>query len=116
MNGHLSRPGWTGAWVGLALCALTACNAGPGVGAPAASTGATSVVEAVRVATDRSGMRTDVLTLSSGERVRRLSLRSGFNHVLVGRMGPDGKPSITCVDSAPAAEALIAGGSEGAGQ
>ncbi len=116
MNGDLSRAGWTGAWVGLALCALTACNAAPENNPPAASTGASSVVEAVRVATDRSGIKTDVITLPNGERMRRLSLRSGFNHVLVGRMGPDGKPSITCVDSAPAAEAFIAGAGAGAGQ
>jgi hypothetical protein len=116
MNGYLWRTGQTGAWVVFALCALTACNAAPESHAPAASAGATSVAQAVRVATDRSGMQQEVITLPSGERMRRVSLRSGFNHVLVGRVGPDGMPTITCVDSAPAAEAFLAGGSAGAGQ
>ncbi len=115
MNGHLWRASWTGVWV-LALCALTACNAGPELPAPAASAGARSVVEAVRVATDWSELRQQSITLPSGERMRRASLASGFGHVLVGRMGPDGKPSISCVDSAPAAESFLAAGGSGAGQ
>ena len=116
MNVDLGRAGWIGACVAFALCALAACNATPESPSPAGSAPARSVGEAVRVATDRSGIQQEVITLPSGERVRRASLRAGFNHVLVGRMGPDGKPSITCVDSAPAAEAFLTAGSTGAGQ
>lgn len=111
MNGDLGHAGRAAAWVALALGALSACNAVPEQRAAAASAGAqpTSVVEAVRVATDRSGIQQGAMTLPGGERVRRLSLRNGFNHAVVGRMGPDGKPSVSCVDSASAAEAFLAG-------
>ena len=117
MNGDLGPAGRTGAWVVLALAALSACNAAPEGSAPEASAGTrpATVVEAVRVATDRSAVQQGTATLPNGERIRRLSLRNGFNHVLVGRMGPDGKPVVSCVDSAPAAEAFLAGG-QGAGQ
>ena len=57
-----------------------------------------------------------MITLPSGERMRRVSLSSGFSHVLVAKPGPDGKPSISCVDSAPAAESFLAGNKQGAGQ
>ena len=120
MNGDLGRGGWTGPWMALALCALAACNAAPGAGAGAATTGAaataTSVVDAVRVATDRSGAQRDVLTLPNGQRMRRVSLGSGSTHVLVGRMGPDGKPLVSCVDSAPAAAEFLRGEAQGNGQ
>lgn len=111
MNGDGKRAGWTGTWVAIALCWLTGCNAGPAGSAPAAS-----VTEAVRAATDRSAARRDVVTLSNGMKMRRVSLPSGYSHVLVGRVGPDGQPSIACVDSAPAAESFLAGGKQGDGQ
>ncbi len=116
MKLHLWRAGWAGGWMACAVCALSACNAAPERNAAAAGAGATSVAESVRVATDRSGAQQAVITLPSGERMRRVSLPSGYNHVLVGRMGPEGKPSVSCVDSAPAAEAFVAGGNAGAGQ
>ena len=113
MDGDLSR-GRTGAWVVLALCALSACNAAPGGTAASPNAAAhPATVEAVRVATDRSGVQQSALTLRNGQRVRRLTLQNGFNHVLVARMGPDGKPVVSCVDSAPAAEAFLTTGSEG---
>jgi len=36
--------------------------------------------------------------------------------VLVGKMGADGKPSVSCVNSAPAAESFLAGNKQGTGQ
>jgi hypothetical protein len=68
----------------------------------------------VRAATDRSALRQSAVTAQSGERVRRLSLGTGFNHVAVSRVGPDGKVSMSCVDSAPAAEAFLSGAGAGA--
>ena len=111
MNGDVRRAAWTGAWAAIALCWLTGCNSALAGGAPAAS-----VTEAVRAATDRSAARPEVLTLSNGMRMQRVSNPTGYNHVLIGRPDPDGQPSIACVDSAPAAEAFLAGGKQGAGQ
>jgi hypothetical protein len=115
MYGDLGRAGRTGAWVVLALCALSACDAAPEGTAARRATSASSVADAVRVATDRSALRQDAMALPNGQRLRRLSLPGGFNQVAVARMGPDGKPVVSCVDSAPAAEAFLAGG-PGAGQ
>ena len=118
MYGDLGRAGRAGVWMALALAALSACNAAPGGSSPAASAGARSaaVVEDVRRATDRSGAQQDVVTLPNGERMRRVSLRSGFSQVIVARPGPDGTPSVRCVDSAPAAEAFLEGNAQGAAQ
>ena len=115
MDGDLRRAGRTGAWVVLALCALSACSAAPAGNAasPNAAARPATVVEAVRVATDRSGIQQTALTLRNGQRVRRLTLQNGFSHVMVARMGPDGKPMVSCVDSAPAAEAFLTTGSGG---
>ena len=117
MDGDLGRAGRTGAWAVLSLCALSACNTAPeGTAAsPNAAARPATVVEAVRVATDRSGVQQSALTLRDGRRLRRLTLQNGFDHVLVARMGPDGKPVVSCVDSAPEAEAFLAGAA-GAGQ
>lgn len=117
MYGDLGRAARTGAWVVLALIGLGACNAAPEASAsvPSAAAPPAAVVEAVRVATDRSGVQQSVMTLQDGQRLRRLSLPNGFNHAMVARMGADGKPVVSCVDSAPAAEAFFTSGS-GAGQ
>jgi hypothetical protein len=96
----------------LALAALTACDGTPVEHATAAQP--TPMGEAVRAATDRSALRQGTVTAQSGERVRRLSLGTGFNHVAVSRVGPDGKVSVSCVDSAPAAEAFLSGDGAGA--
>jgi len=112
MNGDLRCATRAGAWVALALGALCACNAGA-EGKPGTSASSASVVESVRVATDRSGIQQSSMSLPSGERVRRMTLRNGFSHVLVARMGPDGKPLVSCVDSAPAAEAFLSGSGSG---
>jgi len=116
MNGDLRRAGGAGAWMALALSALTACNAAPAPsGSSTANLAATSsVVDDVRLATDRAAAQRDVVTLPNGERMRRVSLGNGFSHVVIGKMGPDGKPSVTCVDNAPAAESFLAG--QGSGQ
>ena len=111
MNRDLGRASRVGARVALALGALSACTAAPEGTAAAYA----PVVEAVRVATDRSGLEKSTMTLPSGERVRRMTLRNGFSHVVIGRKGPDGKTVLSCVDNAPAAEAFLAGGA-GAGQ
>ena len=120
MTGDVRRARWTGAWFAIALGALTACNATPGAPAPMVTTRgaltATSVIDEVRQATDRSELQAGVVTLPSGERMRRITLPSGFNHVLVARMGSDGKPSISCVDNAPAAESFLAGAQQGNGR
>ena len=119
MDGDLGCAGWTGAWMGLALCALTACNAVPGtssIGTTPAGPTAASVVDEVRRATDRSAAHANVVTLPNGERMRRVRLGNGFSHVLVGKIGPDGKPSVSCVDAAPAAESFLAGNKQGDGQ
>jgi hypothetical protein len=107
MPGDVRRAGWTGVWAALALCG---CNA-----APAASAGG-SVVDEVRAATDRSAARRDVVRLSNGMRMQRVSNPNGFSHVLVGRRGADGQPSVTCVDNAPGAASFLAGGQQGNGR
>lgn len=109
MYGDLGRAGRTGAWVVLALVALAGCNAAPDAKAAAPNAASRSVVEEVRVATDRSALRQDRLTLPGGQRIRRLTAPNGFNQVAVARMGPDGKPVVGCVDSAETAEAFLAG-------
>ena len=118
MYGDLGRAARTGAWVAIAFIALSACNAAPGGSSPAAGAGASSapVVEDVRLATDRSAARQEVVTLPNGERMRRVSVSSGFSHVTVAKPGPDGKPSVRCVDSAPEAEAFLEGNTQRAGQ
>ena len=117
MYGDLGRAVRTGAWVAVAFIALSACNAAPGGSSPAASAAARSaVVEDVRLATDRSGARQEVVTLPNGERMRRVSVSSGFTHVVVAKPGPDGKPSVSCVDSPAAAEAFLTGSTQGTGQ
>jgi hypothetical protein len=118
MTGDLGRAGRIGAGVALTLMALTACNAAP-TGTASGGTAAaqpTPVSAAVRAATDRSGMQQGKLTLQGGEQVRRLSLGTGFNHVAVSRVGPDGKPVVGCVDSPAEAEAFLSAGRQGAGQ
>jgi hypothetical protein len=118
MNGDLGRACRTGAWVALALGVLGGCNAAP-AGNSAAQVHAAApaaVVEDVRVATARSGLQQDVVTLPSGERMRRVSVSSGFTHVVVAKPGPDGKPSVSCVDSPAAAEAFLTGSTQGTGQ
>ena len=118
MTEDLGRAGRIGAWVALTLSALTACNAAPAAPAAAGTAGAqrTPVAEAVRAATDRSGVQQGTLTLESGERIRRLSLGTGFNHAAVSRVGPDGKAVVGCVDSPAEAEAFLKAGRQGAGQ
>ena len=115
MNGDVKRAGGMAARMAVALCWLSGCNAGPGASAPPASSTAvpSTVRDAVRVVTDRSGAQRDVVALPSGERMRRVSLGNGFTHVVVGKMGPDGKPSVSCVDNAPAAESFLAGNKQG---
>ena len=110
MNGDLRRACRTGAWVALALGVLGGCNAAP------AGNSAAAVVEDVRVATARSGLQQSVVTLPNGERMRRVSVGSGFTHVVVAKPGPDGKPSVSCVDSPAAAEAFLTGSTQGTGQ
>ncbi len=112
MNGHEGRAGRTGAWVALAVSCLAGCNTAPET---ATGTGA-QVTAAVRAATDRSAAQRDVVTLPSGERMRRVSLSTGYNHVLIGRVEADGKRSVACVDNASAAESFLAPASPGDGQ
>ena len=114
MNGDLGRACRAGACVALALGVLGGCNAGPA--GSAATPAPAAVVEDVRVATARSGLQQDVVTLPSGERMRRVSVSSGFTHVVVAKPGPDGKPSVSCVDSPAAAEAFLTGSTQGTGQ
>jgi hypothetical protein len=118
MTREVRHAGWTGAWAAIAVCALAACNAAPGsnVSTARAEASGRSVVEDVRLATDRAAAQRDVVTLPNGERMRRVSLGNGFSHVLVGKMGPDGKPSVSCVDRASAAESFLAGNKQGDGQ
>jgi hypothetical protein len=117
MYGDLGRAGRAGAWVVLALCGLAGCNAAPerSTASPTSAAQTARVVEAVRVATDRSGIQQSKVTLRNGQSIRRLTLQNGFNHVMVARMGPDGKPVVSCVDSAPGAEAFLTA-VNGAGQ
>ncbi len=117
MYGDLGRAGRAGAWVVLALCGLAGCNAAPERSAapPTVAAETAKLVEAVRVATDRSGVQQGRQTLSNGQSIRRLTLPNCLIQVMVARMGPDGKPVVSCVDSAPAAEAFFTAGN-GAGQ
>ena len=59
----------------------------------------------------RAGARVVVRLAVRGLTGSRRLVRRG----VVARMGPDGKPVVSCVDSAPAAEAFLTTGS-GAGQ
>jgi len=113
----VGRAGWTGAWVAVTLCALSGCNAAP-TASPVVSGGTAnrSVVDAVRAATDRSAARVDVVTLSNGMQMKRVTVPNGYNHVVIARTGPDGQPSLSCVDNAPAAEVFLAGDRQGNGQ
>jgi hypothetical protein len=117
MYGDLGRAGRAGAWVVLTLCGLAGCSGAPEQGAtsPTVAAQTAQVVEAVRVATDRSGIQQSKVILRSGQSIRQLSLPNGFSQVMVARVGPDGKPIVSCVDSAPAAEAFLTAGN-GAGQ
>jgi hypothetical protein len=97
------------ALMGIALWGLTGCNTTPASEGASPAAAGRSVTEAVRIATDRSGARSEVVTLPNGVRMRRLSNEAGFNHVLIGRVNADGKRSIACVDDAPSAEAFLGG-------
>jgi hypothetical protein len=112
MNVREARAGKTGAWLAL-VCCLAGCNAAPDTQAQA-SVGP-EVTAAVRALTDRSGAQSQVVTLPNGERLRRVSLPNGYNHVLLAKPGPDGKPDLSCVDSAPAPEASLKAGPQQGG-
>ncbi|HVP61047.1 MAG TPA: hypothetical protein VMT11_10835 [Myxococcaceae bacterium] len=115
MNGHQGRAGWTGAWV-VMLGWLASCNVAPEARDAAGSgTRATQVTAAVRAATARSTLTHDVVTMPNGERMQRISSPTAFSHVVIGRIDAGGRPSIACVDSAPAAEAFLVG-APGTGQ
>ena len=118
MNGHLGRACRAGTWVALALGVLGGCNAAPSGTAAAQTPGAppAAVVEDVRVATARSGLQQTVVTLPNGERMRRVSVSSGFTHVLVAKPGLDGRPSVSCVDTPGAAESFLTGNPQGTAQ
>jgi len=115
MTRDVRRVGWTGVWMAVGLSVIAGCNASPTTG-PSAGAVTGSVLDDVRAATDRSAAEPGVVTLSNGMRMRRVSSPNGFSHVLVGRRGADGHPSVSCVDSAPAAESFLAGGQRGNGQ
>ena len=68
-----------------------------------------AMMEAVRQATDRSQLRVDTVTLPSGERLKRASLGSGYQHVVLGRRNADGTLSTACINTAPGAEAFLSG-------
>jgi hypothetical protein len=116
MTGEVKRAVSIGASMAIALCALAGCNASPTTPPASTGTASRSVMDEVRAATDRSAARTGVVTLSNGMRMRKTSNPTGYSHVLVGRMGADGQPTVSCVDSAPAAESFLAGGQHGNGQ
>jgi hypothetical protein len=68
-----------------------------------------AVMQAVRQATDRSQLQVDTVTLPSGERLKRASLGSGYQHVVLGRRNNDGSLSTACVNTAPGGEAFLTG-------
>jgi len=110
MNGQVGQTGRAGGWMLTALLVLGGCTAAPesGAGGP--------VTSAVRAATDRSAAQRSVVTLPSGERMKRVSLPTGYNHVLLGRVDADGKRSFACVDSVPAAESFLAPSAPGSAE
>jgi len=119
MNTRRDLGARAGVCAGIVLAWLTGCNSNPSPASSAAAAPRSSVGAAVRIATDRSGAQPEVVTLPNGMRMRRLDGRDGFNHVVIGRVGADGKRSIACVDSESAAEAFLTGagtGATGAGQ
>ena len=68
-----------------------------------------AVMREVRQATDRSQIQVETVTLPSGERLKRATLGSGYQHVVLGRRNPDGSLSTACVNTAPGAEAFLTG-------
>jgi len=68
---------------------------------------------AVREATDRSQVQVETVTLPSGERLKRASLGTGRQHVVLGRRNADGSVSTSCVNTPSEAEAFL-GGTTGA--
>ena len=118
MRREVRHARWSARWVAVAVCTLTACNGAPETTGPSANAGASSrsVVEEVRLATDRSTAQSEVVTLPNGERMKRVRLGNGFSHVMIGKVGPDGKPSVSCVDRPAAAESFLAGSKQGGGQ
>ncbi len=95
---------------GVGACAEPAAPS-PSGGTPGSSTRASpQVVEAVRAATTRSASPTEVVPSPNGGQLKRVNLGEGYQHVVVGRLEPDGTVSTACVDSAPQAEAFLSGG------
>jgi len=116
MRGRRENAGRVGACAVIGLACLAGCSAPPSRAGTSAAP-SSSVTAAVRIATDRSGLESQVVTLPNGMRMRRLGGGTPFNHVLIGRVDADGKRSIACVDSESGAEAFLRGGSsQGSGQ
>lgn len=94
-----------------ALSVLAGCSGGEAPPAPEATstTAAVSpaVMREVRQATDRSQVQVTTVTLPNGEGLKRASLGSGYQHVVLARRNPDGTLSTACVNTAPAAEAFL---------
>jgi hypothetical protein len=98
----------------LGLCGLAAC-AEPTAPASASAAPADArraspqVVEAVRSATTRAPGKTEWVPVAEGGQLQRVTLGEGLQHVVVGRLEPDGTVSTACVASAPQAEAFLSG-------
>ena len=96
----------------LILLSLSACGERTAPISASASTPSRAsppVVEAVRAATTRAPGRTERVAVPGGGQLDHVVLGEGYQHVVVGRLEPDGTVSTSCVDSAPQAEAFLSG-------
>ncbi|HUM11141.1 MAG TPA: hypothetical protein VLT82_09360 [Myxococcaceae bacterium] len=97
----------------LVACAEPAAPASAAASATEARRASPQVVEAVRSATTRAPGKTESVAVPEGGHLQRVTLGSGYQHVVVGRLEADGTVSTACVDSAPQAEAFLSGSASG---
>jgi hypothetical protein len=108
-----SRWAPSGALLVLAMSTLGACAEPPAQAGGSPASASPQVVEAVRAATTRSAGKTELVPVPGGGQLQKVTLGEGYQHVMVGRLEPDGTVSAACVDSAPQAEAFLSGSRAG---
>ena len=85
---------------------LSACGQATAPVAPAAPK-STSLVQAVAPMFQRGQVEVKTVRLPDGALLKRARLGQGFDHVLIQRVGREGRSEIACVDSAEQAEQFL---------